>query len=271
MIRFRPLPFDGLSTQRCCRASGTHRSLVYRKAPMAKEPPEGLEGLLERFPAYGYRRVAAALGFSPKRARTLMSRLGLSQRPRLRKKEKPCGSFQVACSNLLPHLSLRGPRRVLAGDVTCVRIKTRGFAYLAVVLDVFTRQVVGWAVSGRNDSALTRAALESVLCSSHLEGGWIHHSDRGSNYTCPSYRKLVADLQGLSSYSDPGRPTQNAFVESFFKSFKLEEGDLEVYEDVDDVREAVQGYLCLYNQERLHSSLGMKSPDQFYMEFLRAS
>jgi putative transposase len=138
-------------------------------------------------------------------------------------------------------------------------------------MDIFTRQVLGWAVSGRNDTALTKAALSMLLTTRELKPGWVHHSDRGSNYVAGAYQELVEDFQGMSSFSDPACPTQNAYAESFFKTFKLEEADPQIYCDVYETQDACRRYLDLYNQERLHSALAMKSPDQYYTELLQAS
>ena len=155
-----------------------------------------------------------------------------------------------------------------AGDVTEIRLR-RGKAYLATLIDVCTRQVVGWNVSSSNDTELTLSALDMVLCSKKLEPGWVHHSDRGSNYGADLYRALVLDHGGLLSYSDPGSPTQNAYAESFFSTFKLEAANEEVYENLQDAKQAVKAYLLLYNSLRRHSSIGFIAPDQYAEACLR--
>lgn len=273
MIRERGGEFAELSVERCCRASAVPRSLVYRalRRDSGGELLEAVLCKLERFPCYGYRRIAAALGLSLKTARTFMRRHGLARKRRVRSRPSSSSAFVPADANFLPFVAVRGPGRVFASDVTYIRTHTGRWAYLAVVLDIFTRQVAGWAVSGRNDTTLTKAALSKVLICGHLKPGWIHHSDRGSNYAAGAYQELVEDFKGLSSFSDPASPTQNAYAESFFKTFKLEEANPQVYCDVNDAQIACERYLDLYNKERLHSSLGMKTPDQFHAEFLRAS
>lgn len=273
MIRTRGPEFADLSIERCCRALGVPRSMVYRH-PKRSDAPEFVgqaTELLARFPSYGYRRVAAALGRSPKPVRTLMRRYGLNKRRRPAKKRTTFACYVPPNANLLPGLAVLGPGRVFASDVTFVRLGARRWAYVALVLDIFTRQVAGWAVSARNDTSLTKDALSSMLTSRALKPGWVHHSDRGANYVAGAYRSLVSSFKGISSFSDPASPTQNAFVESFFKTFKLEEAGCEIYTDLDDLRAACKSYFQLYNAQRLHSSLGMKTPDQFYQEALRAS
>lgn len=273
MIRTRGSEFAELSVERCCRALGVPRSLVYRHPKQGSDPGfvESATDLLVRFPCYGYRRVAAALGRSPKSVRTLMRRHGLSKQRRPARKRTTFASFVPPGANLLPGLTLLGPGRVFASDVTFVRLCARRWAYVAIVLDIFTRQVAGWAVSARNDTALTKEALNSMLMTRKLKSGWVHHSDRGSNYVAESFQKLVSSHHGISSFSDPASPTQNAFAESFFKTFKQEEAGREIYTDLDDLHTACKNYFQLYNANRLHSALGMKTPDQFFEESRKAS
>lgn len=257
--------FPGLSVERCCRAAGIARSTYYR-SPAAKEcpfPVEALEDVLARFPGYGYRRASAALGLPQKRARVWMRRLGLSRarKPARRNSTIP-GKLQGG-ANLV-----RGTRptrlgETLVADVSCVRFGRGRWGYVAVVLDAFSRQVAGWALSSRNDVGLAKDALLMALSKPGTAPGWTHHSDRGSAYASHEYRRLVAAAGGRSSYSDPASPTQNAIAESFFKTFKLEEAGREAYGSPEEAREAFAAYFALYNSERLHSSLGMKSPDQF--------
>jgi putative transposase len=273
MILERGSEFSEISVQRCCRACGVPRSMVYRKARQASGGAllEAVLGVLERFPCYGYRRVAWALGLTLKRTRTFMKRHGLERKQRVRSRPSGSSAYVPSDANLLPFLEVRGPARAFASDVTYIRVQGGRWAYLAVVLDIFTRQVVGWAISGRNDTELTKAALTMMLTSRDVIPGWVHHSDRGSNYAAGTFQELVETFDGLCSFSDPASPIQNAYVESFFKTFKLEEANSQIYTDVKDVQLATGRYLTLYNTERLHSSLGMKSPDQFYAEFKRAA
>lgn len=260
--------YPELSAERCCRACGIARSTLYRKpvVPDDADVVEAIQTLLVQFPRYGYRRVAAALGMSVKQARTLMRRHRLSSnRPRRRRSSTIPGVWKGG-ANLLKGWAPRRAGEVLAADVTAVPLAGGRWGFLAVVLDSFTRQVVGWSVSARNDTGLTRDCLLMALGTVQVKRGWIHHSDRGSNYVSHDYRDLVIRHGGAPSYSDPARPTQNARVESFFKTFKLEEGGCDAYGDLEEAREAFAGYFKLYNSQRLHSSLGMKTPDQFSKE-----
>lgn len=260
--------YPGLSAERCCRACGIARSTLYLKAPEPRdaELAEAIEALLLQFPRYGYRRVAAALGLSVKQARSAMRRNGLSRNLRKRKRTSTIPGVWAGGANLLKGVTPRSAGQVLATDVTAFALAGGRWGYLAVVLDTFTRQVVGWSLSSRNDTGLTRDALLMALAAIAVQPGWFHHSDRGSNYVSHGYRDLVHRSDGTPSYSDPARPTQNAKVESFFKTFKLEEAGCDVYNDLEEAREAFAAYFDLYNTKRLHSSLGMKTPDQFTKE-----
>lgn len=260
--------YPGLSAERCCRACGIARSTLYLGSPQPRDAQlaEAIDALLVRFPRYGYRRVAAALGVGVKRARSAMRRNGLSRNLKRRRRSSTVPGVWAGGANLLKGMAPRGSGQVLAADVTAFALAGSRWGYLAVVLDAFTRQVVGWSLSSRNDAGLTRDGLLMALGAVRMQPGWLHHSDRGSNYTSHDYRDLVVRHGGTPSYSDPARPTQNAKVESFFKTFKLEEAGCDVYNDLDEAREAFAAYFELYNSERLHSSLGMKTPDQFSKE-----
>ncbi|HEY3781546.1 MAG TPA: IS3 family transposase [Fimbriimonadaceae bacterium] len=273
MIRERGDEFKELSLERCARACGVQRSSLYRRGLPDKDVAlvRKIRKLHERFPCYGYRRVAAELGLSPKLVRGVMKRNELYARRRRSKHHAKPAAEVPPNANLLPYLHVAGPGRVFAADVTFIRLLGGCFCYVASVLDVFTRQIVGWAISSRNDTLLTKDALTALLISRSLKPCWVHHSDRGSNYTADAFQELVASCNGLLSYSDKGSPTQNAYIESFFKTFKLEEAGYEPYSNIQEAKLCVDIYLHIYNQERLHSSLGYKSPDQFYREAVSVS
>lgn len=202
--------YPELSAERCCQACGIARSTLYRKPAVQDDAEivEAIQALLVQFPRYGYRRVAAALGLTVKRSRTLMRRHRLSShRPRRRRSSTIPGVWKGG-ANLLKGTMPRSAGEVLVADVTAIPLVPGRWGYLAVVLDSFTRQVVGWAVSARNDTRLTRDSLLMALGTVSVQDGWIHHSDRGSNYVSHDYRELVMRHGGTPSYSDPARPTR---------------------------------------------------------------
>jgi len=266
-IQSRAPEFKELTVKRLSRLLGVSRSQVYRVVKEQEFPlEEPILKLREKHPSYGYRRVAAALGASPKACRTEMNRLGVKGgKPRRSPLRIP---FHLAgASNLVRSIVPSGPGQIWASDVTEVRLYGGKRAFFAAVLDVFSREVVGSWVSLRNDTLLVKNALKEAFVHAEPAPGWIHHSDRGSGYVSHDFLAFVKSLHGISSFSDPGKPTQNAFIESFFKSFKTEEGDLDIYTDLLDVERAVNDYLHLYNNERPHSALGMKAPIPFLKEY----
>jgi len=273
MIREREGEFKELSLERCARACGVPRSSLYRKGLPDKDAAlvRKIRKLHQRFPYYGYRRVAAEFGLSSKLVRGVMRRNELCARRRRPKQRAKAAAEVPPNANLLPYLHVAAPSRVFAADVTFIRLLGGGFCYVASVLDVFTRQIVGWAISSRNDTQLTKDALTHLLVSRSLKPCWVHHSDRGSSYTAEAFQELVTSCNGLLSYSDKGSPTQNAYIESFFKTFKLEEAGHEPYTNIQEAKLCIEIYFQIYNQERLHSSLGNKSPDQFYKEAINVS
>lgn len=214
--------------------------------------------------AFGYRRVSSELGLSVKRTRSLMRRHSL--KGRCWRKSRGCTrSVSVpGATNLMPHLDHSQPSRIFAGDVTELQLRSGSKAYLCSLMDVCTRQILGYNVGLRNDTHLTLGALNMLVASRNLGKLWIHHSDRGSNYAADLYKQCIYDHNGLISYSDPGTPTQNAFAESFFSTFKLEQG--KIFNNLQEARIQIQDYILFYNTKRRHSSIGNKAPDTYYKE-----
>jgi transposase InsO family protein len=159
------------------------------------------------------------------------------------------------------------PDRVWAGDVTFLPTG-EGWLYLAVLLDLYSRRVVGWAMSERNDEALTLSALEMALAQRDPEPGLIHHSDRGTTYASGEYQDVLAKRSIRCSMSRKGDCWDNAVVESFFSSLDFECAEHETFSSRAAARRAVTEYiLTFYNPTRLHSTLGYVSP----MEYERAA
>ena len=267
-IRNRQAEFAELSVQRLCRVCGVTRSQYYRSGGVPAEPLEldAMRKLLMRFPAYGYRRVAAQLRLPEKRVRTIMGRYCL--KPKRRRRHPRRLAVFGGGANLVKANLPSAEGQILASDVTAVRLYGSKHAYFAAIIDLFTREIVGYCVSDRNDTALASQALAQAALMANLKPGWIHHSDRGAAYTSHLYLGQVSRLDGSSSFSDPGCPTQNAFIESFFNSFKREEGGLDVYTDLADATRAIDDYVSTYNTERLHSRIGNKPPATFRQENL---
>jgi len=263
--------FKELSVVAACRAVGVPRSLYYRKARVASESEMELASRIRlvqaRIPSYGYRRLAAALGEPEKRVRGVMARQGLLSQSKRKKPRTTLPTYVPPNSNLLGSSCPQLPGSVLAADVTCIPIGPR-YAFLAVVLDLATRELVGWALSWKNDLMLARSALLLAMHEVLLKPSWIHHSDRGAPYTSPTYRADVVSRGGAMSFADVGSPRQNAFVESFIKTLKREAINPTTFETFQALELQLSEYSRFYNNERLHSSLGMIAPFQ-YRQVLR--
>ena len=171
-------------------------------------------------------------------------------------------SHAVAPNLFDQDFTVETPDAVWAGDITYLRTR-EGWLYLAVLIDLCSRYVVGWSLSESLEPTVTLRALERAVELRRPASGVIHHSDRGTQYTCPDYRDELDRLQMTVSMSRKGNCWDNASVESFFDSLKTEI-DIEVFDTRDDARAAIFDYIeVFYNRHRRHSSLGYLSPADF--------
>ena len=168
--------------------------------------------------------------------------------------------------NLARHMVLSAINQLWVADITYVRLQ-REFIYLAVILDVYSRRVVGWSISRQINRAFALEALASALNQRRPAAGLVHHSDRGVQYACTEYVQLLEAHGIIRSMSRPGNPYDNAWAESFMKTLKTEEVDGRRYRDLEDATLSICVFIEeVYNQQRLHSALDYRSP----MEFERA-
>ena len=150
-----------------------------------------------------------------------------------------------------------------ASDITYVWTR-EGWLYLTVVLDLFSRRVVGWSMQSSLERGLVIRALESALCQRHPEAGLVHHSDRGSQYASGDYQALLRENDIVCSMSRKGNCWDNAVVESFFGTLKQELMNRRLFATREEARQAIFSYIEVwYNRKRRHSSLGYVSPVEF--------
>jgi len=166
--------------------------------------------------------------------------------------------------NLARRLEPTAPNQLWVADITYIRLD-EAFVYLAVILDAFSRKVIGWALDDHLEASLALEALRMALARrAIIAGALIHHSDRGVQYACFDYVSVLNQYGIIPSMSRPGCPYDNAMAESFMKTLKHEEVDGTVYRDIDHVRAAMSEFLeTVYNRKRLHSALGYRPPVEF--------
>jgi putative transposase len=271
------------SVSKACQVSGLAPSSFYyksnakhrrRRVDQDNKLRLQIERIQEEFPGYGYRRIERELtrrgiAANAKRIRRVMKVFGL--RPIL------CRTFIRTTDsrhalpvyrNLLKKRQVAAVNQVWVSDITYIRIRS-SFVYLAAILDLYSRKVVGWAISKRIDTELCLTALQMAL-KDRPARSCIHHSDRGVQYASAAYVTLLR-LHGLEiSMSAKGNPYDNAFMESFYKTLKYEEVHLWNYETYQDVIERLPFFIEeVYNRKRLHSSIGYVPPAEFEANVLK--
>ena len=165
--------------------------------------------------------------------------------------------------NLAARMKLTGIDQLWVADITYIRLRTE-FVYLAVVLDAFSRRIVGWALADHLEASLAIEALDMALAARNPPPGLIHHSDRGVQYACAAYAERL-EARGLRvSMSRAGNPYDNAKAERFMRTLKDEEVNGKTYASLQDARQRIGAFLeTVYNRGRLHSALGYKPPVEF--------
>jgi transposase InsO family protein len=169
----------------------------------------------------------------------------------------------VAPDRVQRHFHADEPNRIWVGDVTFIRTRA-GWLYLAMLLDLYSRKVVGWSMSDRNDEELTLAALNMAITHREPAPGCIHHTDQGGLYRSRAYRARMEQIGMLPSMGNKGTAYDNAVAESFFSNLKNELLHHCIFTTREDARAAIFSYIELfYNRQRIHQSLGYQSPEHF--------
>lgn len=269
---------DGRNTAKLCRLLGVSRSGYY--AWKEREPSDRARhddvlkvAICELHQghkrAYGARRVHQALRqkgleCSVRRVTRLMKEAGIKASSRGLYTWTPGKhAFYSSTGNQLEHAG--EPQQTgeqWAGDFTYIKT-SKGWLYHAIVLDLYSREVVGWAFSRRRDSELTKSALNMALSQHRPKPGCVFHSDQGIEYAAHEYGELVKAAGMTRSMSRKGTPLDNAVVESFFHSLKTELIHQVNFDDAIEATARTLSYIEFYNRERLHSSLGYRAPMEY--------
>jgi len=258
-----------------CQMTGLNRAGFYRwrmprqATPVEMEIRDQMQRVALESPAYGYRRITAELqqhGFAVNHKRVLRM---------MREDNLLCvrrRAFMVTTDsrhNLPVYPNLAGQIKSTAinqlwiADITYIRLRTE-FVYLAVVLDAFSRRVIGWALGRTLEANLAVTALRMALIERQPAPGLVHHSDRGVQYASLDYTEIVKQHKATISMSRKGNPYDNAACESFMKTLKYEEVYRNEYRDFHDAHVSIGEFLeRVYNQKRLHSALGYVPPAEF--------
>lgn len=264
-----------LDRSRACELAQVSRAGLYRS--LEEHEPRHLEttlrDVIQRIAMenryYGYRRVAAELrqqGFvaNHKRVLRLMREDNLLC---LRKRRfvltTDSGHRYGVFPNLAEGLELTTINQLWVADITYIRLWEK-FVYLAIILDAFSRKVLGWDLRDSLEAVLVLTALDRALAERAIPVGVIHHSDQGVQYASTEYIEKLADHDFRISMSRKGRPWENARAEAFMKTLKAEEVYLREYRDMEDARNSIRHFIeDVYNQKRLHSGIGYLAPITF--------
>jgi len=173
--------------------------------------------------------------------------------------------FKIAPNLLGDYGRITKPNEVWVADITYIKV-SEGWVYLAAILDLYSRKIVGWSISSKTDTFLVLTALRRALKTRGAPR--LHHSDRGSQYASDDYQKELKTFEITTSMSRTGNPYDNATMESFFGTLKIEEVQAKVYRNLYQARNALFSYIeAFYNTTRIHTSIGGRSPQWIENKF----
>ena len=266
----------GLTIERMTELGWVSRSGFYRFDGDAKpclatdmDLRDAIQRIALQWPRYGRPRITAALRrqgwtVNPKRVYRILREDNLLC-VRKRKFVFPTDSNhdRKIYPNLAHRTVLTSIDQLWRADITYIRLQDE-FVYLAVILDAYSRRVIGWALERTLEDELTLAALRMAIARRVVQPGLVHHSDRGSQYASNDYTDLLKEHGIAISMSRKANPWDNAACESFMKTLKYEEVHRNEYRNMEEARAAIHEFLeKVYNRKRLHSALGYLPPVEF--------
>ena len=252
-----------------CEVLDLARSTYYYE-PQERDETEikaAIEAVAAEWPTYGYRRVTAQLQrqgweVNHKRVRRLMGEMNLQIRTKSKKRRTTDSEHGFPrYPNLVQDLEVVRPDQVWVSDITYIRLYDE-FVYLAVIMDVFTRDIRGWNLERSLDQTLTLRALRRAMA--HHQAPEIHHSDQGGQYAATAYTQILQDANVRISMAEVGEAWQNGYAERLIRTIKEEEVDLSEYRNYHDTLNQLGQFLDdVYAHKRIHSSLGYLTPAEF--------
>lgn len=255
---------SALNKTQLAKELGISRASLYyqpKRKILDEEMKSQIESVMADHPDYGHKRIALHLKLNKKRIRRVMKKYGLkpyrrkARKPDKKKdKNKPKAEYENLTSDLLRNNAVIRPNQVWATDFTYIKYDGR-FIYLATIIDVYTREIVGVNIQRFHNRFLVIGALEDAVKKYHEPE--IVHSDQGSEYDSEDFTQFVILIGAKVSMSDKGSPWQNGHQESFFGHFKQEMGDLSRFETIGELIEYIYQQVYYYNNKRIHSILKM--------------
>jgi len=261
---------EKMTKTRLAKEMGVSRQALYYKH---KQPEKDLltkdeiEKVLKDHPAYGHKRIAMELKINKKRVRRVMKIFNI--KPHKRRIKHPVKPDDLQREPAVYQNEIRSicpirPNVIWAGDFTYIKFHNQ-FIYLATIIDVFTREIVGWSISGRHDRLMVLEAYEMAKQKTGTTPIY-HHSDQGSEYDSYDYTNQLLKDKVIVSMSDKGHPWENGFQESFYSNFKLDLGWPNQYETLPELIEGLHLQIHYYNTKRIHTKL-KTNPQSFKAQY----